>query len=63
MVEIFRGELPIREGHAILQPLSTIGAEKRLLDVEDLKVYYPIKIPGFPFSQIKPLRAVDGGAA
>jgi len=55
-----RIDRPIRKGHAILQPLSTIGAEKRLLDVEDLKVYFPIKTGGFPVSKIKPLRAVDG---
>jgi oligopeptide/dipeptide ABC transporter ATP-binding protein len=55
-----RIDKPTRAGHEALQPLSTIGAENTLLNVEDLKVYYPIKIPGFPFSQIKPLRAVDG---
>jgi oligopeptide/dipeptide ABC transporter ATP-binding protein len=55
-----RIDKPTRAGHESLQPLSTIGAENTLLNVEDLKVYYPIKIPGFPFSQIKPLRAVDG---
>jgi len=55
-----RIDRPMRKGHAILQPLSTIGAEKRLLDVEDLKVYFPIKTGGFPVSKIKPLRAVDG---
>ncbi|HEY2034939.1 MAG TPA: ABC transporter ATP-binding protein [Rhizomicrobium sp.] len=55
-----RIDRPIRAGHAILQPLSTIGAEKRLLDVEDLKVYFPIKTGGFLISKTKPLRAVDG---
>ena len=55
-----RIDRPMRAGHAILQPLSTIGAEKRLLDVEDLKVYFPIKTGGFLVSKTKPLRAVDG---
>ena len=55
-----RIDKPARAGHETLQPLSTIGAEQKLLDVEDLKVYFPIKTAGFPFSQIKPLRAVDG---
>ena len=55
-----RIDRPVREGHAMLQPLSTIGAEKRLLDVEDLKVYFPIKTGGFLISKTKPLRAVDG---
>jgi oligopeptide/dipeptide ABC transporter ATP-binding protein len=55
-----RIDRPVRDGHAMLQPLSTIGAEKRLIDVEDLKVYFPIKTGGVLFSQTKPLRAVDG---
>jgi oligopeptide/dipeptide ABC transporter ATP-binding protein len=55
-----RIDRPVRDGHAMLQPLSTIGAEKRLLDVDDLKVYFPIKTGGFFISQTKPLRAVDG---
>jgi oligopeptide/dipeptide ABC transporter ATP-binding protein len=55
-----RIDRPMRAGHPILQPLSTIGAEKRLLDVEDLKVYFPIKTGGFLVSKTKPLRAVDG---
>jgi oligopeptide/dipeptide ABC transporter ATP-binding protein len=55
-----RIDKPAREGHEVLRPLSTIGAESTLLNVENLKVYFPIKTAGFPFSQIKPLRAVDG---
>ena len=55
-----RIDRPVRAGHASLQPLSTIGAEQKLLDVEDLKVYFPINTGGFPFSRVKPLRAVDG---
>jgi oligopeptide/dipeptide ABC transporter ATP-binding protein len=55
-----RIDKPMRAGHEVLRPLSTIGAENKLLDVDDLKVYYPIKTAGFPFSRIKPLRALDG---
>ncbi|HEY8948702.1 MAG TPA: ABC transporter ATP-binding protein [Rhizomicrobium sp.] len=55
-----RVDRPVREGHAMLRPLSTIGAEKQLLDVDDLKVYFPIKTGGFLISKTKPLRAVDG---
>jgi oligopeptide/dipeptide ABC transporter ATP-binding protein len=55
-----RVDKPVREGRAALRPLSTIGAEQQLLDVEDLKVYFPIKTDGFLFSKTKPLRAVDG---
>ena len=55
-----RIDRPARLGHESLKPLSTIGAEKKLLDVEDLKVYFPIRMGGFPFAKTKPLRAVDG---
>jgi oligopeptide/dipeptide ABC transporter ATP-binding protein len=55
-----RIDKPIRAGHVALAPISSIGAEHKLLDVEDLKVYFPIKIGGFPFRRTKPLRAVDG---
>jgi oligopeptide transport system ATP-binding protein len=55
-----RVDRPIREGHARLQPLSTIGAEQRLLDVEDLKVYFPIQTGGFLVPETKTVRAVDG---
>jgi oligopeptide/dipeptide ABC transporter ATP-binding protein len=55
-----RIDKPVRVGHVSLAPISSIGAETELLDVEDLKVYFPIKIGGFPFRKTKPLRAVDG---
>jgi oligopeptide transport system ATP-binding protein len=55
-----RIDRPVRAGHPSLAPLSTIDAEHELLDVHDLKVYFPIRVGGFPFSSIKPLRAVDG---
>jgi peptide/nickel transport system ATP-binding protein len=55
-----RIDKPARVGHPALAPLSTIGAEKRLLDVEDLKVHFPIKIGSFPYRVTKMLRAVDG---
>ncbi|MGA9795965.1 MAG: ABC transporter ATP-binding protein [Rhizomicrobium sp.] len=55
-----RIDKPARVGHATLSPISTIGAEQELLDVRNLKVYYPIRVGGFPFSRMKPLRAVDG---
>ncbi len=55
-----RIDKPTRAGHETLKPLSTIGAEQQLLDVEDLKVYFPISTGSFPFTRTKPLRAVDG---
>jgi peptide/nickel transport system ATP-binding protein len=47
-------------GHPTLAPLSTVGAEKPLLDVEDLKVHFSIRLGSFPFRRSKLLRAVDG---
>jgi peptide/nickel transport system ATP-binding protein len=55
-----RIDKPMRAGHVALAPISSIGAETELLDVDDLKVYFPIKVGGFPFRRTKPLRAVDG---
>jgi oligopeptide/dipeptide ABC transporter ATP-binding protein len=55
-----RVDRPTRAGHHRLAPLSTLGAERRLLDVEDLKVYFPIRTGGFPLRRTKMLRAVDG---
>jgi oligopeptide/dipeptide ABC transporter ATP-binding protein len=55
-----RIDRPIRAGHVALAPPSTIGAERRLLDVEDLRVHFPIKIESFPFRRTKLVRAVDG---
>jgi oligopeptide/dipeptide ABC transporter ATP-binding protein len=55
-----RIDRPIRAGHVALAPPSTIGAEQRLLDVEDLRVHFPIKIESFPFRRTKLVRAVDG---
>ncbi|MBV8798806.1 MAG: ABC transporter ATP-binding protein [Alphaproteobacteria bacterium] len=49
-----------RSGQRKLVPLSTIGAERALLDVRDLKVHYPIPIGTFPFRRTKMLRAIDG---
>ncbi|MBI3675341.1 MAG: ABC transporter ATP-binding protein [Proteobacteria bacterium] len=55
-----RLDRPMREGHVGLSPLSTISADQQLLNVEDLKVYFPIRSGGFLFRKTKPLRAVDG---
>ncbi|MGN6515476.1 MAG: ABC transporter ATP-binding protein [Rhizomicrobium sp.] len=55
-----RIDRPVREGHAALRPLSTIGAEQQLLDVEDLRVHFPVKTGGFLIPETKIVRAVDG---
>jgi len=49
-----------REGRPRLAPLSTVGAERPLLDVENLKVHFPLRIGAFPFHRTKYVRAVDG---
>jgi oligopeptide transport system ATP-binding protein len=50
---------PARPGHAGMQPQALDG-KPTLLDVEDLKVYFPVTLGVFPFRQTKQLRAVDG---
>lgn len=49
-----------RPGHPALATLSSIGADKPLLDVEDLSVHFPVKIGRFPFRRTKTLHAIDG---
>ena len=55
-----RIDRPHRRGRPALAALSTIGAEKPLLDVDDLRVHFPIRIGALPFRRTKLLRAVDG---
>jgi oligopeptide/dipeptide ABC transporter ATP-binding protein len=52
-----RLDAPDRKGHA--QPVPAV-LDKTLLNVEDLKVYFPVAMGSFPFREVKPLRAVDG---
>ncbi len=54
-----RIDLPEREGHAQAPPRPPADAPD-LLSVEDMKVYFPIRIGGSLFPHMKPLRAVDG---
>jgi oligopeptide/dipeptide ABC transporter ATP-binding protein len=49
---------PAHGGHMVA-PTDIVKPE-RLLTVEDLKVYFPIRTGGVLFHQTKPLRAVDG---
>jgi oligopeptide/dipeptide ABC transporter ATP-binding protein len=51
-----RLDKPEREGHAHLPP---IRGDKPLLEVDDLKVYFPVRSGGW-LGKSKPLRAVDG---
>ncbi len=55
-----RIDKPNREGHRRLASLSTIGADNKLLDVEDLKVHFQVSGGAFAFGAKKALRAVDG---
>ncbi len=51
-----RLDRPDREGHAHVAALKN---DKPLLEVDDLKVYFPVRGAGL-FAKPKPLRAVDG---
>ncbi len=55
-----RIDKPSRPGHVPLRPFEELSNAPNILEVEDLKVYFPVRIGGFPFAQSKTLRAVDG---
>jgi oligopeptide transport system ATP-binding protein len=50
---------PERSGHAHAPPAPSADAPN-LLSVEDIKVYFPIRVGGALIPRMKPLRAVDG---
>jgi oligopeptide/dipeptide ABC transporter ATP-binding protein len=54
-----RIDMPDRPGHTPLAPLSEEEQRTTLLEVEDVKVHFPIHLGGW-FPKYKPLRAVDG---
>jgi peptide/nickel transport system ATP-binding protein len=54
-----RIDQPDRPGHAALEPLGARADRPKLLDVNDLKVHFPIRVEGL-IPRYKPLRAVDG---
>jgi oligopeptide/dipeptide ABC transporter ATP-binding protein len=53
-----RLDQPNRAGHEPLKPLT--GEAETLLEVNDVKVQYPVKVEGGLFGKTLPLRAVDG---
>jgi oligopeptide/dipeptide ABC transporter ATP-binding protein len=53
-----RIDRPQRPGRVPLQPLAPTSPV--LLEVDDIKVHFPIKISGTILPKFKPLRAVDG---
>ncbi len=55
-----RIDRPVRPGHAALKPAEELADAAKILDVNDLKVHFPIRVGGFPFRRTKTLRAVDG---
>jgi peptide/nickel transport system ATP-binding protein len=55
-----RIDRPMRPGHAELKPLNDSGGKPPLLTVEDVKVYFPVRVSGTILPKYKPLRAVDG---
>ena len=58
-----RIDMPDRSGHTPLDPLSEKEQRTTLLEVEDVKVHFPIRVGGRLGGWIpkyKPLRAVDG---
>jgi peptide/nickel transport system ATP-binding protein len=54
-----RIDMPDRPGHTPLDPLSEEEQRTTLLEVEDVKVHFPIRVGGW-IPKYKPLRAVDG---
>ncbi|HYM19211.1 MAG TPA: ABC transporter ATP-binding protein [Micropepsaceae bacterium] len=55
-----RIDRPERPGHVALQPLAAEEERTTLLNVEDVKVYFPVRVGGIVLGKYKPLRAVDG---
>src|ERR1700722_4003468 len=55
-----RIDRPSRPGHVPLRPLEELANAPKILEVEDLKVYFPVRTGAFPFAHMKTLRAVDG---
>jgi peptide/nickel transport system ATP-binding protein len=54
-----RIDQPDRKGHALPRPAPPADAAD-LLSVEDMKVYFPVRVSRGLFPRSKPLRAVDG---
>src|SRR5205085_6797523 len=54
-----RIDQPDREGHARPRPAPPLDA-RDLMKVENVKVYFPIRVGGSLLPRTKPLRAVDG---
>ena len=55
-----RLDQPDKAGHPRLAPVKEQGSNSTLLDAEDIKVYFPIRMSGGLFGKTKPLKAVNG---
>jgi oligopeptide transport system ATP-binding protein len=55
-----RLDRPDRPGRVSLPPYTAKADEKPVLNVDDVKVYFPVRMGGGIFPKTKPLRAVDG---
>jgi oligopeptide/dipeptide ABC transporter ATP-binding protein len=55
-----RIDKPMRPGHVALKPLDAPASSPALLNVDDIKVHFPIRVGGTILPRYKPLRAVDG---
>jgi oligopeptide/dipeptide ABC transporter ATP-binding protein len=55
-----RIDQPDKPGHEGLAPLDKDAAKEPLLSVDDVKVWFPVRVSGGLFPKSKPLKAVDG---
>ena len=55
-----RIDQPDKPGHEGLAPLDADAAREPLLSVDDVKVWFPVRVSGGLFPKSKPLKAVDG---
>ena len=55
-----RLDQPDKAGHPKLAPVKDRGGESTLLEADDIKVHFPIRMSGGLFGKTKPLKAVNG---
>ena len=55
-----RLDQPDKPGHPVLPPIENWQDCETLIDVQDVKVHFPIRMSGGLFGKTKPLKAVNG---
>jgi len=55
-----RLDQPDKPGHPVLPPIENWWERETLIDVQDVKVHFPIRMSGGLFGKTKPLKAVNG---